>query len=79
MAVWMECKKLIQKLAFTVTDGFNLVERFVEILEPEDLDFVTSLARRIWMRRNTFIFEGVFTSPIMLHQQDIASMKDLHP
>jgi hypothetical protein len=76
VAVWMECPKRIQKLSLSATTGYHLVEQFMEVLDGVDLELVSSLARRIWLRRNSFIFEGKFQSPVQLYQQGVSSLSE---
>lgn len=76
VAVWMESKKNIQKLSLTASSGFGFFESLMNLLDDEDLVLVTSLARRIWMRRNSFIFDGAFLPPAQLVQQGLASLEE---
>jgi hypothetical protein len=39
------------------------------------LELVTHIARQIWIRRNCFLFEGKFLSPVTLLQQGLDSME----
>jgi ribonuclease HI len=76
--VWMECKSNIQKLSIQVNDGFNFFEQLMDILDDSDLALVSTIARRIWLRRNSFLFEGVFLPPGQLFLQSIVAMEDFN-
>lgn len=58
----MECHNKIQKLSILESDGLCLFEKLMEQLYYTDLELVAFLARRIWLRRNSVIFGGEFTS-----------------
>lgn len=64
----MEYNRRIQKLSLAASDGFHLIKSFMDLLDGANLALVTSLARRIWLRRNSFIFEGRFLSPVQLYK-----------
>jgi hypothetical protein len=66
MAVWQECSKRIQKMAFEVTDGRGLVEGWWQRLEGVDFVFALSVARKQWLRRNAYIFENFFMPPLQV-------------
>ncbi|GLT73248.1 hypothetical protein SLA2020_451200 [Shorea laevis] len=72
----MESKRRIQKLSFTASSGFNLFENLMLFLNDEDLAVVILIARRIWMRRNSFLFEGTFTPPAQVVQQGLESLAE---
>lgn len=57
----MECKRKIQKPSIAENDGLCLIEKLLEKLDEDDLEFVSCLARTIWPRRNSIVFGGVLT------------------
>lgn len=40
-----------------------IIEGFIGRFNGEDMALMAVLARRIWLRRNTLVFEGLFTPP----------------
>jgi hypothetical protein len=42
----------------------SILEGFLYRFSREELDLMAVLACRIWLERNTLIFDGVFTFPI---------------
>lgn len=74
----MECSKRIQKLSIQAHDGFQLFEKLIELLETAEVEVVVCLARSIWLRRNTVVFGGYFSSPTQLVKQGIASLEEFH-
>jgi hypothetical protein len=66
MAVWQECSRRIQKMAIEITDGWGLVQSWMARLEGDELILVLTVARQIWNRRNTFVFENLFLSPLLV-------------
>jgi hypothetical protein len=48
----------------SVIDGQELVQMFLEKLSSEEAVEACTVARMIWMRRNSFVFTGEFTPPI---------------
>lgn len=65
-AMWMECSRKIQKLSFVASDGISLFTQLMGSLEDDELAKAICIARLIWLRRNTVLFEGVLSSPIKL-------------
>lgn len=59
------------------SDGYSLFTKLMEVLDDDELATVTFLARRIWLQRNSVIFEGVFISPASLVQTGLSSMDEL--
>jgi hypothetical protein len=66
MAFWQECARKIQKMAIDLTDGWGLIHNFMERLDGEDLLLALTIARHIWLRRNTFVFENIFLPPLQV-------------
>jgi hypothetical protein len=64
VAIWQEASKRLQKLALMVRDGRELLSFFIEKLdENEVVEAVMVVARMIWLRRNSYVFQNVFSSP----------------
>lgn len=63
-AVWIECKRKIQKLSIWETYGLLLFEQWKDHLEDEDLELVVFLARRLWLRRNIESLVGLYPPPL---------------
>lgn len=56
LAVWMECPRKIQKLSIMESDGLLLIDTLMSLLEEVEFELVSFIARRIWLRRNSFVF-----------------------
>jgi len=65
IAVWQEGPRPVQKLALSTVemDGFGLFSHLRNRLSEEDLLLSLMVARSIWLRRNSFVFENSFTPP----------------
>ncbi|XP_041017900.1 uncharacterized protein LOC121260116 [Juglans microcarpa x Juglans regia] len=61
--VWLESNIVIQKWSSNETDLLELWDRLVEKVSKDVLEEIAMVMRNIWLRRNEFIFEGVFKSP----------------
>jgi len=57
-------------------DGMILLQKLQQQLEEPDFIFVRVVARLIWMRRNSFVFEGLFSPPLHLIQQANATLEE---
>jgi hypothetical protein len=77
-AVWMECGRRIQKLSLATDDGLGLFESWMGKLEQEELNFVSCMARRIWLRRNSVVFGGLISPPGLLVQSTKESLEAYH-
>jgi hypothetical protein len=44
----------------------GLIKQLMEKLEEEEFIEAATLARLLWLRRNTYVFDGVFTAPTQL-------------
>jgi hypothetical protein len=51
-------------MAIDLTDGWGLIHSWMERLDGEDLLLTLTIARHIWLRRNTFVFENIFLPPL---------------
>lgn len=75
-AVWQVCSRKIQKLSILENDGMLLLQKLQQQLKESDFIFAMMVARFIWMRRNSFVFEGLFTPPLHLIQQATATLEE---
>jgi hypothetical protein len=75
MAVWQEGCRRVQKLSLEETDGRGFLLQLRARLNGEELLETLTLARLIWLRRNSFIFNRSFSDPgsIISHARDIMS------
>jgi hypothetical protein len=61
--VWGSGSMIFQKCAFNGDTIMQFMEFCMDRLRAEDLNLMAVIARRIWLRRNKFIFEFLFTHP----------------
>jgi hypothetical protein len=45
-------------------------------MSKEDLELLAVLARRIWLRRNSLVFEGIFAHPNIVYKEGATSLCD---
>lgn len=45
-------------------------------LDDDNLELVIIIARRLWLRHNTFVFGGDFSSPFQLLQQGLSLLEE---
>jgi hypothetical protein len=58
-------------------DNFmQLLEYCIERFSSEDLDLMAVISRRIWLRRNPFIFDNIFTPPQTVFKESMKSLDD---
>lgn len=69
VAVCQEGSRRLQKLALSATDGQGLVSQLFDKLTKEKV-----VARMIWLRRNTFVFEKKFSSPVSVMESSKQSL-----
>jgi hypothetical protein len=48
------------------SNGLCIVKQFMEKLDARDLEVAVTVARMLWLRRNSFVFRGEFTPPSQL-------------
>lgn len=68
-AVWMDCRRRIQKLSILEDNGLRLIEQLLSKLDIDDFLFVACLARNLWLNRNTCVFGGQPLPPGTLIQR----------
>jgi hypothetical protein len=61
--VWQESIRKIQKLSVAKDDGMILLPTLQEKLDGHNFIHAMMVARPIWMRINSFVFDGLFTPP----------------
>jgi hypothetical protein len=64
---------LFQKCAFMV---LQLVEYYMDRFTRADMGLMAVLSRSIWLRRNKFIFENIFTHPQQVYKDSVDSLDD---
>ncbi|KAF5458726.1 hypothetical protein F2P56_022736, partial [Juglans regia] len=61
--VWAESNSPMKKWANEGVDFMSLWIKMINALKNEDIEWMAVVMRRIWLRRNRFIFENNFYSP----------------
>ena len=61
--VWVECKGKLQKSVCRDGDFTELLFQVGNGLDDDERHLMVTVARLIWLRRNKFIFEGIFQDP----------------
>jgi hypothetical protein len=56
--VWTECTRKIHKCTSDENDFLNIMDKLLDKLDMEELHFIATVARQIWIRRNKFIFKS---------------------
>lgn len=74
-AVWQESTRRAQKLSIQAVDGLALMQGLLRKLDASEFVQVMVMARLIWLRRNSFIFEGRFSPPATLIIQASESLE----
>jgi hypothetical protein len=74
--VWGCGPKIFQKSSSMESSFLSLFEGFLGRFGSEELDFMAIVARRIWLRRNSVVFEGVFTSPFSVFSSASEALSD---
>ncbi|KAF5447381.1 hypothetical protein F2P56_032936 [Juglans regia] len=71
MDVWADNLSPVQKWASTEKDIQELWADRCNKLKREDLELMAVVLRRIWLRRNIFVFENKFEGPDVIFRQAI--------
>lgn len=50
------------------SDGLCLIEKLMEVLDEDELEVAVTVARRIWLRRNSVVHGGIFYPPARVAQ-----------
>ena len=68
--------KKFLKSSIEGTDFRQVMEEMCNTCSEDELRFFTSMARKLWFRRNEYIHGGSFTHPTTLVQQVCRAMAD---
>jgi hypothetical protein len=60
---------LFQKSSFMGENFMQFMEYCMDRFSKEDVGLLATIARRIWLRRNKFIFENFFTHPQVVYKE----------
>jgi len=63
---------IFQKTVFVGETFMQLVEFCMGKFSIRDMELMAVLSRRIWLRRNKFIFESIFTPPQVIFSEAVA-------
>ncbi len=67
--VWGGGSILFQKSYFMGDNFMQFMEYSMDRFSKEDVGLLATIARRIWLRRNKFIFENLFTPPQVVYKE----------
>lgn len=62
--VWIDSLKSIHKCSYLNANFADIVDMLLNLLEEDQLQLFAVTARLIWMRRNKWVFDGEFKSPV---------------
>ena len=65
--VWLGNMVKIQKTTCDEDDFINIVEKLMGRLGEEEMQQFVFVARQVWFRRNKFVFEDEFNSPVSVN------------
>ena len=68
----------MQKSHFQELDFFRIAEGMERRCTIEEFQSFVVVARRIWLRRNKLIHEGIFSHPNAIVVQATAALKEYH-
>jgi hypothetical protein len=74
--VWCSGPKSLQKSRGGGTNFSPVLEALLQRCGSEDFELWAVISRKIWLRRNSFVFGGAFISPSQLVQDACASIED---
>ncbi|XP_041025479.1 uncharacterized protein LOC121265876 [Juglans microcarpa x Juglans regia] len=67
--VWSLCSKSLQKCHFPHMSMIQLIEALFQIMESKTIQEFAVVVSKIWWRRNTLVFKGVFAHPkVIMHE-----------
>lgn len=66
VAVWQERSRRVQKISLVESEGVCFIKQLMAKLEVEEVEEALTVARLIWLRRNSFVFGREFTFPSKL-------------
>ncbi|KAF5475754.1 hypothetical protein F2P56_007529 [Juglans regia] len=79
--VWAESNSPVKKWANEGVDFMSLWIKMINELKKEEIEWMAVVMRRIWLRRNRFIFENKFYSPkqvILMARECLEDYKIAH-
>jgi ribonuclease HI len=76
MGVWNEGAQTFQKFSFNGGAFLKLVEELFIRCNGDEMIQFAGIVRRIWLRRNKLIFEGVFSSPSEVVKASLAAVEE---
>jgi hypothetical protein len=69
---------LFHKCNSNATSFKGLLEEMGSNISKANVELMVVIARRIWLRRNTLVFESVFMNPNEVYAKAGASLKEFH-
>jgi hypothetical protein len=76
MDVWSEGGRRIQKRAVENQSFLHVVEGIFKDCDSDVIKLFVGVARRLWLRRNPLIHEGIFVPPAVLMKQSSDAVED---
>ncbi|KAE8056184.1 hypothetical protein FH972_012976 [Carpinus fangiana] len=64
----MECSPKVQKCTSDEVDFIHVLEKLMERVEANQMHLIVTVARQIWLRRNSVVFGGAMVAPSDLVQ-----------
>lgn len=74
--VWGIGSMIFQKCAFNGDMIMQFMEFCLDRLKIEELNLMAVIARRIWLGRNKFIFESLFSHPWIIYSEVMAHLEE---
>ncbi|XP_035547375.1 uncharacterized protein LOC118348911 [Juglans regia] len=74
--VWGSCSRRLQKCGMEGSTFQQLLTQFFSSKPAEVLEEIAITAYHVWKRRNYFVFEGKFISPITICDQSLNALDD---
>jgi hypothetical protein len=74
--VWGSGSMIFQKCAFNGDRIMQFMEFCLDRLKIEELNLMAVIVRRIWLRRNKFIFESLFFHPRIIYSKAVAHLEE---
>jgi hypothetical protein len=61
--VWAECSPKISKCTSDETDFINIITQLMVQVDEDEMQFIATISRLIWLRRNSVVFGGELMAP----------------
>lgn len=74
--VWGDNLSCFHKCSSNLTSFDHLLEYSLQRFSCEKVELLTVVARKVWLRRNSWIFEGFFQPPKKIWEEALSSLKD---